>query len=310
MAKILYIGADDFSAKILRELFRFKYLEIVAVATYPDKPKGRGHRLMPTPVKSAALKLNLPVLEIADVNDSEIHKKLAYFGAPLAVLVSFKIVPKEFLAAFPNGIINLHPALLPDLRGAAPVQWAIMLGYEKSGLTTFIVSEKVDCGKILLQSEFDIGIDETAGEIFQKIVQPGAEILERSISEYISGKIVPKIQSGEYSHRAPRILHKHRIINWEWSARKIHNRIRGLSPYPGAITSFFEKTVKVLRSKLIDDGKSKRPGEIIGIENDAIVVDTGDGYIALFEIQPEGRPKMTASEFTRGYVKPTRRKFT
>ncbi len=311
MRKVLYIGSDGFSAKILRELFEFDDLEIVAAATYPDKPKGRGHKLIPTPVKSAALELNLPLVEIPDVNDPEIHKRLASFGAPLAVLVSFKIVPKEFLAAFPEGVINLHPALLPDLRGAAPIQWAIMLGYKKSGLTTFIVSEKVDCGKILLQNEFDINIDETAGEVFEKIVHPGAEILSKSISGYLSGEIVPMEQSSdEYRHRAPRILHKHRNINWKWSSEKIHNRIRGLSPSPCAISMFGEKIIKILRSKSTGDRISKNPGEIANIEDDRIIVNTGDGTIALLELQPEGRPKMTAAEFARGYVKPNRMKFS
>ncbi|MCD6418925.1 methionyl-tRNA formyltransferase [bacterium] len=312
MTKIIYIGADDFSAKILKELLARRNLDIVAVATYPDKPSSRGHKLFPTPVKMVAVESNLPIVEVYDVHDRKVHSELASFSAPLGVLVSFKIVPVEFLAVFPEGVINLHPSLLPDLRGAAPVQWAIMLGYKKSGLTTFVISEKVDCGKILMQDSFVIGDDETAGEVFEKIVSPGAELIEKSVAGYLSGKIVPRKQMPDGEHRAPKILRKHRIINWEWNAQKIHNRIRGLSPKPGAVSAFGKKMIKILRSKIPAQNFTadfKNPGEIVNVGKDEIIVSTGDGAIALIELQPEGRQKMTASEFARGYVKGDGKKF-
>ena len=305
MYSVVYIGADNFSAGILREIVQSGELDIVSVATYPDMPHGRGHKLHPTPVKIVALECGLPVLEIPDVTASEIHTKLTEIEAPIAILVSFKIVPVEFLQAFPKGIINLHPSYLPDLRGAAPVQWAIMLGYEKSGLSTFIISEKVDSGEILLQEHFNIGIDETAGDVFMKITHPAAKLLTRSVNGYMSGDIISRTQSSNAYHRAPRIKQKHRIIEWEWTAREIHDRIRALQPVPSALSRIGNRNVKIIRSKIekYESKPTRNPGEIITVSDNAIIVQTGLGTIGLLQLQPEGRAAMSAEEFARGYIK-------
>lgn len=309
MQPIFYIGADDFSAAILTELHTIANIEIIGVGTYPDRPHGRGHKLHPTPVKSVAQKLNIPVMEIADVGDVAIHNRLSATGVPVAVLVSFKIVPDEFLSAFPKGIVNLHPSLLPDLRGAAPINWAIMLGYKKSGISTFVISSQLDAGEILLQKDFVINDDETASELRSRLVKPGAELLARSLVGYLSGEIIPRKQRGEPMHRAPKIKKKHRIINWHWDAQKIHNRIRGLSEIPSALTSINGRTIKLLRSKMFRTDSEGTAGRIVDISDEGILVQAGDGIVALLELQPEGSRRMSAREFARGYIKDKSIKF-
>ena len=301
MFRVFYIGADDFSAKVLRKLAGM--CEIVAVGTYPDKPKGRGHKPAPTPVKVAAEDLKIPVLEIGDVCDAGIHAKIRQLGADVGIVVSFRILPPEFLRTIPAGFVNLHPSLLPDLRGAAPVNWAIMLGYKKSGLTTFVVNEKVDAGNILAQWEFEIGEDETAGEVFERIVVPGARLLAESVEGYLSGRIAPKPQRGAPCNRAPKIRREHRVIDWRQNARWVHNRIRGLSPSPGALTSMGERTIKILRSKVGDKSFCGAPGEVVDICDDAIWVSCGEGVVGLVELQPEGKKVLDAQSFANGYIK-------
>ena len=310
MFSTVYIGSDYFSAIVLENLIRLERCEVRAVGTYPDKPHGRGHKLMPTPVKFAAQKFGLPVIEIADPADTKIHSELRKYDVPIGIMVSFRIVPPEFLKIFERGFINLHPSLLPDLRGAAPIQWAIMNGYKTSGITTFIIDEKVDSGNILMQRKFEIGQDETTREIFEKIAPDSAELLVESIEKYLSGEISPSEQSGKILHKAPRIKRKHQIIHWDWNSQKIHNRIRGLSPTPGALAKFGGKMVKILRSKLTDVLASGEPGEIAEIpeitgqkNENGIAVNTADKVILLTEIQPAGKKIMKATDFARGYLK-------
>jgi len=303
MFRIIYIGSDNFSANVLTELAGFGGCAIAAVATYPDMPHGRGHKLIPTPVKIAAQNLGIDVIEIADVADTETHKKLAGFDVPVALIVSFKLVPPEFIKIFPKGIINLHPSLLPDLRGAAPVQWAIMHGYSRSGMTAFIIDRETDTGNMLMQRSFDIGENETTDDIYDKIVHPGAELLFKSADSYLSGGIEPGIQVGLIQHKAPRIKRKHCLIRWEWSALKIHNRIRALTPNPGASAAFAGKNVKILSSLCVDNYTGKEPGSIIESDGDKILVATGDGVVAILEIQPEGKPVLKAEQFAAGYFK-------
>ncbi len=303
MVRLCYIGSDDFSADVLRRMAKDERVRIDVVVTYPDLPTGRGHRVAPTPVKVEAMRLGADIVEVSDVGDPEIHRLISSFGFEVAVLVSFRILPPEFLRIFPKGIVNLHPSLLPDLRGAAPVNWAIMLGYRRSGLTTFVISEELDAGDVLLQEEFEIGPDETAGEVFSRIAAPGARLLVESVLGYISGELVPRPQEGVVRHRAPRIVRKHRIIRWGWDAERVHNRIRGLSPKPAAIATFDGKVVRLLRSKLVPDCADGEPGAVVDVSDEGIVVRTGRGAVLITHIQPEGRRVMAASEFARGYIR-------
>lgn len=271
---------------------------------------------MPTPVKFAAQKFELPIIEIADPKSPKIHSQLREYDVPIGIMVSFRIVPLEFLKIFERGFVNLHPSLLPDLRGAAPVQWAIMNGYSRSGITTFIIDEKVDTGNILMQRKFEIEPDETSREVFERIAPDSAKILIESIEKYLAGKIVPSeqldvtIATEKILHTAPKIRRKHRIIKWDSSAQKIHNKIRALSPSPGAITKLGNKVIKILRSKMTDLQSNGEPGaiakipELTGYKNEnGIAVNTGDIIILLTELQPAGKKVMKSKEFAMGYIK-------
>ena len=302
MHEVVYIGSDEFSAAILEKLAESGKIAIKAVVTYPDSPKGRGHKLVPNPVKVVAQSKSFPVIEALDVASPELHRKLRSLNVDIAILVSFKILPKEFLAVFPKGIINLHPSLLPDLRGAAPVNWAIILGYERTGLSTFLLEEKVDAGRILLQREITIGPDETAGELYSKMVAPGAEMLIESVYGYLDGSIKPTPQTGEPTNRAPKIRRAHRLIRWSKPAFEVHNLIRGLSPKPGALCIFGGKTVKILRTKVITKSEKNEPGMVISSKN-KLIVGCGEGSLEIIQIQPEGGKILSGEQFLRGYLK-------
>ena len=308
MLKTIYIGSDQFSSEVLRTLAETKSIEISAVVTYSDIEHGRGRRKIPTPVKIAAKELSIPVIEIDDVNDPIVHQKISDFDAPAALLLSFKILPVNFLRIFPKGIINLHPSLLPDLRGAAPVNWAIIRGYKKTGLSTFIINEKVDFGNILMQKTITIHPNETAGELFKRMVTPAAELFARSLELYLNGKITPQPQPDVEVNNAPRIKQIHRSINWNKSAREIHNRIRGLSPTPGAIANFKGKQVKIYRTTLLNYYENKKPGEI-ALTKDGFSIACGEGALGILEIQPESKVVMSGIQFANGYIKSSNDKF-
>lgn len=306
---IVFIGATDFSANVLEKLVATFSVPVSAVITYSDIPHGRGGKLVPTPVKVSAKKLGLQIIEVGDdLLEERTKAKILGMNPSLGVLVAFRILPTEFISLFPKGIINLHPSLLPDLRGAAPVQWAIMLGYRESGLSTFLVGSKVDSGPILLQERFEIGDEETAGEVFYKIASLGAKLLYESVTGYLNGRLVPIEQVGKPAHLAPRVVRKDRLIKWDWDAAFLHNRVRGLSPEPSALALFAGKIVKIMRTSSPMVGEFEGgPGEIIDVSRDKILVRCGNGALWITEIQPEGKSLMTGGEFVRGYLSKSRR---
>lgn len=296
--RIVFFGTTDFSARMLEKLIENGY-DIPLVVTLPDRPAKRGKRLIPTPVKTFALERGLPLFECDDMKSPELMENTSSAEADLGVVVAFKILPREVYTAPKLGTVNIHPSLLPDLRGPAPVRWAVIRGYSETGITSFLLADRTDAGNILLQRRIDIGENETYGELFERIIPPAGELLLESIEGLVEGKIAPKPQDDKLATKAPKITTDICNIDWNRSASEVHNLIRGLSPEPGAVCDFGGIKLKFLLSRVVDiEG---RAGEVLaaGAKNGLMVACVEDS-VEILEIQAPGKRVMDAKSFFLG----------
>jgi len=301
--RVVFFGADDFSVPSLDRLAKFPDRYQLLVVTYTDRPHRHRKKPLPTPVKEYAIERGLEIVEVNKKtlkSDSFIHR-LKEFRPYLGVIASFTIIP-SFIVQLPiKGIVNVHPSLLPLYRGAAPVNWAIINGESQTGVTTFLVGDRVDAGGVLLQKAVKIKDGETAGELRKRLSYEAATLLEQSVDRYLRGVLKPASQSDSQATPAPKIKHRHRIVDWSNSAHRICNLILGLSPSPAALTKFRGKDIKLLRAKFLTDERQASPGEIIKIDSEGIVVAGGEGLLLLTEVQPAGSKVMFARDFVNGY---------
>ena len=301
---IIFMGTPGFAVPSLEILLTNNY-NISAVVTAPDKPRGRGQQVSFTPVKEAALNHQLPVLQPETLKNSEFISALKNFHPDLFVIVAFRILPEEVYSIPPKGAFNLHASLLPKYRGAAPINWAIINGEKETGVTTFFLQETVDTGRIILTAKTAIHNDMTAGELYDVLSGIGAKTVLQTVQVIESGNVNPQKQDDILATPAPKIFKETCRINWNQSSEKIHNFIRGLSPYPAAWTVHEEKVIKVFKSviselRMTNDELRFDAGSII-VENKRLLVRTGDGWIKILELQQEGKKRMSAEEFLRGY---------
>jgi methionyl-tRNA formyltransferase len=302
--KIVFMGTPEFSIPSLEVLLKNGY-EICAVVTAPDEPKGRGYKLSPPPVKVFALQNNLKVLQPQNLKDPNFINELKKLSPDLIVVVAFRILPKEFFSIPPLGTINVHASLLPKYRGAAPINWAIINGEKETGVTTFFIDEKVDAGNIILQKKIEIGQDETAGELHDKLAKLGAEALLETVKIIQTGKVQTIKQDETLATPAPKIKKEMCQINWyEMKAEQVHNFVRGLSPNPGAFTFLNGKILKIYRTKLVEkisEATTLKPGQII-VDGDSLFAICSDlKPVQIIEVQIEGKRKLKSEEFLRGY---------
>jgi methionyl-tRNA formyltransferase len=302
--KIVFMGTPEFSIPSLEVLLKNGY-EICAVVTAPDEPKGRGYKLSPPPVKVFALQNNLKVLQPQNLKDPNFINELKKLSPDLIVVVAFRILPKEVFSIPPLGTINVHASLLPKYRGAAPINWAIINGEKETGVTTFFIDEKVDAGNIILQKKIEIGQDETAGELHDKLAKLGAEALLETVKIIQTGKVQTIKQDETLATPAPKIKKEMCQINWyEMKAEQVHNFVRGLSPNPGAFTFLNGKILKIYRTKLVEkisEATTLKPGQII-VDGDSLFAVCSDlKPVQIFEVQIEGKKKLKSEEFLRGY---------
>jgi len=291
------MGTPDFAVPSLEILARNGYTP-VAVVTGPDKPRGRGRRVSPTPVKAAAERLGIEtILQPESVRDPEFHAEIRALDADLIVVVAFRILPPEVYTAAKRGAFNLHGSLLPRYRGAAPINRAVMAGETETGVTTFFLRDAVDTGSIILHKSMPIGPDETAGEVHDRMMILGADAVLETVKMIDAGTVEPKPQDDSLATSAPKIFREDGRIDWTRSAADIHNHIRGLSPYPGAWTHHNGTLIKLYRSRPI--ARSGAPGEVIDAEQ--FIVGCGDGAVQILELQQEGRKRTKATDFVRGY---------
>jgi methionyl-tRNA formyltransferase len=296
------MGTPRFALPSLSKLVQSRH-QVAGVVTVPDKPQGRGQKLAESPVKTFAREHGLAILTPDDLKDGEFVNALKGLNPDAILVVAFRILPEEVFALPPLGTVNLHASLLPQYRGAAPINWAIINGETKTGLTTFYIRKKVDTGDILLQKEINIGPDETFGELHDRMSDMGAQMLLETVDLMEKGEVKLIRQDDSKATKAPKITPEHCRIDWSKKAAEIKNLIRGLSPSPGAFTSFRGKILKIYRSEV--SGTTKYPdsfGEIVESDDPKkILVKTGCGFLSLLEVQPEGKKKMSGEEFIRGY---------
>ncbi|MFH1336518.1 MAG: methionyl-tRNA formyltransferase [Candidatus Zixiibacteriota bacterium] len=300
--RIVFMGTPRFALPSLNELTRSRH-QIVGVITVPDKPQGRGQKLAESPVKTFAREHGLKILTPENLKDEEFIGELKGLNPDAILVVAFRILPEEVFTLPPLGTVNLHASLLPKYRGAAPINWAIINGETKTGLTTFYIRKKVDTGDVILQKEIDIGPDETFGELHDRMAELGSQMLLETIDLIEGGEVKLIRQDDTLATKAPKITPEHCRIDWSDKASEIKNLIRGLSPSPGAFTLLRGKILKIYKSEV--SGATKYIdsfGEIVDSDNPKeIWVKTGCGLLSLLEVQPEGKKRMSGEEFIRGY---------
>ncbi len=295
---IIFMGTPDFAVPSLKKIIESKH-KVKAVVTAPDKQRGRGRKVSFTPVKDFALEHNLPVLQPVDFKDEKFINNLKLFKADLFVIVAFKILPKEVFTIPECGSFNLHASLLPKYRGAAPIQWALIKGEKQTGVTTFKLKEKVDTGDIFLQKKIDIHPDDNFGSLHDKLSVLGAEAVIETIDLIEKNDFSLSEQNKELATPAPKITNELCMIDWNKSAEEIHNLVRGLSPVPGAYFLFNNKKIKIFKTKVIEDGSSQ-PFKINTTKTE-LNIGCSKNTLQILELQLEGKKKLPAEEFLRGF---------
>ncbi|WEK35334.1 MAG: methionyl-tRNA formyltransferase [Candidatus Pseudobacter hemicellulosilyticus] len=302
--RIVFMGTPEFAVASLDALLQAG-ANIVGVVTAPDKPAGRGMKLTESAVKKFAVEKGLTVLQPEKLKAPEFLDALRALNADLQIVVAFRMLP-ELVWNMPRlGTVNLHGSLLPQYRGAAPINWAVINGDAETGVTTFQLQHEIDTGNILLRESFPIGENDTAGEVHDKMKMIGAAVLVRTVEGLAAGTLtaVPQLSVADTGLRhAPKLFTETGHIDWNQSTAAIHNLIRGLSPFPGAYTTLEGKTLKIYRSqKEIAGSIPQQPGELITDQKSYLKFSTADGYIQVLELQLEGKKRMTAGDFLRGY---------
>ena len=295
--RIVFMGTAEFAVPSLDALLAAGY-HIPVVVTAPDKPQGRGLAMRPSQVKRRALSAGLPVLQPPLLKDPSFADAIRALDPDLIIVVAFRILPPSIFTVPRRGSINLHASLLPRYRGAAPINRAIMMGETDTGVTTFLLDEKIDTGGILLQERTPIFPDDDAGSLHDRLEHIGAEVVLRTVRLIEQGKAVPRTQDSSVASPAPKIFHEDCRILWERPANVIRNQIRGLSPAPGAFFHHADRTIKAFRANVVD-GRAL-PGHV-NAGKDFLHVGTGEGLLSLEELQMEGRKRMPVAEFLRGY---------
>ncbi|HDD53548.1 MAG: methionyl-tRNA formyltransferase [Aquificota bacterium] len=298
--QIVFMGTSPFALPTLEALVDSGH-EIPLVVTQPDRPRGRGKKLSPTPVKEKALDLGLPVVTPQKVK--EVEKEIKSLKPHLIVVVSFgQILPPSTLELPSLGCLNIHPSLLPKYRGAAPLQRVLMSGEKETGVTIMWMNERLDAGDIFLQKRTPIGPDETYGELHDRLAQEGAKLLMEALEMLERGEKKATPQREEEATYAPPIKKDETRLSWGLPAQKLHNLIRGLSPSPGASLPGPRSPVKVLRTRVLE-GRQGRPGEVVEAhpKRGKLVVACEKDALEILEIQPPGKKVMDGASFVRGY---------
>lgn len=297
--KVIFMGTPDFSVPTLNYLLENH--EVMAVFTQPDRPKGRGKKMAFPPVKEAVVEKNIPVYQPNRIKTSEYVEVLKELKPDAIIVVAYgQILSKEILEIPKYGCINVHASLLPKLRGASPINMAIVEGFEKTGVATMQMDVGLDTGDILDVIEMDIPVDMTAGELHDELMSFGPKVLEETLLKLKEGKVIPTKQIDKDSTYAPIIKKEMAKINWELESKKIYNHIRGYNPWPIAYTEYENKRMKIFVSEQLGETSSKDPGTILSFDESGLVVATGDRNIKIKEIQFPNGKRMTVKQYILG----------
>lgn len=299
--KVIFMGTPDFAVPCLDILVDSGY-EVSAVITQPDRPKGRGQKLAPSPVKAQALKHGLKVIQPEKIKNPEFINELTSLKPDIIIVVAFgQFLPKDLLDLPPLGCINVHASLLPSYRGAAPIHWAVINGEKATGVTTMYMDVGMDTGDMILTSEIPIRAHDTTGEIHDKLATLGAQVLKETV-ELIVKDCAPRIpQPQALATYAPLLTRELEMIDWSRSAEQIHNLVRGLNPWPGAYCLHKDKSLKVWETKVYNRHVSGQPSLVHEITESGIMIETGEGLIELLTVQPASKRRMNAHDYACGY---------
>jgi methionyl-tRNA formyltransferase len=298
--RIIFMGTPEFAVPSLEILVENKF-NVVAVITAPDKPQGRGQKLSYSPVKECALKHTIPILQPVNLKSPEFLEELKSYRANLQVVVAFRMLPEVVWALPAKGTFNLHASLLPQYRGAAPINWAIINGEKETGATTFFLKHEIDTGSIIFQEKENILETDNAGSLYERLMHKGASLVLKTVLAIEKGNppSTPQPVEGDRKH-APKIFKETCQINWDQPSESIRNFVRGLSPYPSAWTLLNNKTFKIYSCKQIAGTRTALAGTVDTDNKTYLHVRSSDGWIAVEELQPEGKKRMTVAEFFRG----------
>lgn len=304
--RIVFMGTPPFAVASLDALLQAG-LPVAAVVTAPDRPAGRGLQMRTSAVKDHALRHGLPVLQPEKLREPAFLEALDATGATLYVVVAFRMLPDVVWARPRHGTINLHASLLPDYRGAAPINWAVINGERTTGVTTFFIRQQIDTGDIIAREAVDIGADETAGELHDRLMHVGGALLVQTVKDILAGRARRIPQDGLLTgvvHEAPKLNPANCRIDPAWPAQRVHDRVRGLSPVPGAwcllhVDDRPPMHFKLLRTRMAEGAGGNLPGTA-SVHDGRLLVRCGDGWVEALEVQPEGKRRMPAAELLRG----------
>ena len=306
--RIVFLGTPEFAVCSLDKICKDGF-NVVAVLTMPDKPAGRGHKMFQSPVKEYAVQHEIPVLQPVNLKDEAFVEELRSYNADIFVVIAFRMLPKVVWTMPPLGTFNLHASLLPDYRGAAPINWAVINGEKQTGVTTFFLKHEIDTGDIISQQAIDIADDENVGSVHDRLMTLGANLTLETLNSIIAGtlKTTPQddLLKGAEPKPAPKIFKETCKLDFTKPVIEIYNKIRGLSPYPASYVDICDDTtpeprqLKIFKAVIADKSASKNPGEI-SIANDRLFIDAPDGTLEIQELQIQGKKKMSASDFIHG----------
>lgn len=299
--KLVFMGTPDFAVETLKALVECGKHEIALAVTQPDKPRGRGHKMMPPPVKEYALAHEIPVYQPTSMKNEESAEKLAQVKADVFVVAAYgKLLPETVLNIPPHGCINVHASLLPKYRGAAPIQWSIVNGESVSGVTTMLMEKGLDTGDMLLKQEVPIVETETGSSLHDKLSVTGAALLLKTLDELEAGTLQPEKQDDSLSCYAPMLNKEVSKIDFTKTSREIYNLVRGMNSYPYAHTEYQGRRMKVIWAEQENSKTSGQNGEILEVTPKGILVKCADGAINITQIQFDGKKQMPVSEYIKG----------
>ena len=302
--KIIYMGTPDFAVAPLEAILKAGH-EVTAIVTQPDRQKGRGREVQYSPVKECALSYGIPVLQPLKIKEKDAVEELRKYPADIFVVAAFGQLLSEEILNMPRlGCINIHASLLPAYRGAAPIQWCVINGEEKTGVTIMQMAKGMDTGDILLQKEVVLDEKETGGSLFDRLMETGAELIVEVLPKIEAGELTPVVQKEELATYAGKITKDMGNIDFAKSAVTIERLIRGLNPWPSAFTHYKGKILKIWEADVVSEcanAENPVPGTVIAMDKESFTLATGEGALRIRSLQPEGKKRMSCAEFMRGY---------
>lgn len=299
--RIVFMGTPDFAVPSLEALLKSEH-QVVGVVTQPDRPKGRGQEVVFSPVKVVCQRKGIPVLQPLKMKDPAFLDALRRWTPDVIAVTAYgRILPPAILTLPPRGCINVHGSLLPKYRGAGPIQWAVIRGEQQTGITTMFMAEGMDTGDMLLQETVEIRADDTAGTLAPRLAEVGGRLLVETLRRLEAGTLTPQPQDDAQATMAPLLKKEDGVVDWTLSAMEIANRVRGLSPWPGAYTHVNGERWVLWRVAVGLETSGAVPGTVTKVSKDRVEVATGDGTIQLIEIQPSNSRRMTMAQYLAGH---------